>query len=171
MGFLDGIKAVVESMYKQSQQKPICSFCRQTKTGWWCDHQDAEEDCYCKNEWAGFLSCPYLENDERTEMLSSNIQKWGKRSILDAWRQSQVSPKKQRPDQSMRSPPQKSSMSKAKAREILGVSKNDSANEIKKAYHRAASIHHPDKGGSANRFMKVKEAYDTLKTTSETTNG
>lgn len=33
---------------------------------------------------------------------------------------------------------------------------------IKKAFRRAAHIHHPDKRGSAEVFAKAKQAYDTL---------
>ena len=46
--------------------------------------------------------------------------------------------------------------------ETLGVSKDASAAEIKKAYKRLASKHHPDKGGDAEEFKKIQEAYETL---------
>jgi len=35
-------------------------------------------------------------------------------------------------------------------------------NEIKKAYHKAALIHHPDKGGDADDFKYVQTAYEIL---------
>lgn len=46
--------------------------------------------------------------------------------------------------------------------DVLGVSKSSSADEIKKAYRRKALETHPDKGGDANIFKEVNEAYDVL---------
>ena len=45
---------------------------------------------------------------------------------------------------------------------ILGVSKQATADEIKKAYRKLASQHHPDKGGDTKKFQEVEEAYRTL---------
>jgi molecular chaperone DnaJ len=45
---------------------------------------------------------------------------------------------------------------------ILGVSKTASQDEIKKAYRKLASKHHPDKGGDTATFQKIQTAYDTL---------
>ncbi len=46
--------------------------------------------------------------------------------------------------------------------QILGVNKNSNSEEIKKAYHRLAHKHHPDKGGNEAKFKEVNEAYRTL---------
>lgn len=46
--------------------------------------------------------------------------------------------------------------------ETLGVNKDATQDEIKKAYRRLASKHHPDKGGSNEEFQKIEEAYRTL---------
>jgi molecular chaperone DnaJ len=55
-------------------------------------------------------------------------------------------------------------MSKRDYYEVLGVSKNASADEIKKAYRQAAIKHHPDKeGGDESKFKEINEAYDVLK--------
>lgn len=45
---------------------------------------------------------------------------------------------------------------------ILGVAKTASQDEIKKAYRKLASKHHPDKGGDTATFQKIQTAYDTL---------
>lgn len=45
---------------------------------------------------------------------------------------------------------------------ILGVDKTASADEIKRAYRKLASQHHPDKGGDTKKFQEVEEAYRTL---------
>ena len=46
--------------------------------------------------------------------------------------------------------------------QILGIAKNATPDEIKKAYRRLASIHHPDKGGDTAEFQKIQVAYDIL---------
>jgi len=44
----------------------------------------------------------------------------------------------------------------------LGVAKDATPEDIKKAYRRLAAIHHPDKGGDTAEFQKVQAAYETL---------
>ena len=46
--------------------------------------------------------------------------------------------------------------------EILGVEKSATADDIKRAYRKLASKHHPDKGGDTARFQEIQTAYDTL---------
>jgi molecular chaperone DnaJ len=47
--------------------------------------------------------------------------------------------------------------------DTLGVSKDASADEIKKAFRRAAIEHHPDRGGDETKFKELNEAYEVLK--------
>lgn len=55
-------------------------------------------------------------------------------------------------------------MSKRDYYEILGVSKDASADEIKKAFRKAAVKYHPDKeGGDETKFKEAGEAYEVLK--------
>lgn len=55
-------------------------------------------------------------------------------------------------------------MSKRDYYEVLGVSKTASADEIKKAFRKAAVQHHPDKeGGDETKFKEINEAYEVLK--------
>jgi len=46
---------------------------------------------------------------------------------------------------------------------ILGVTKNSTPDEIKKAYRKLVKDHHPDRGGDAEQFKKINEAYEVLK--------
>mgnify|MGYP001582858181 FL=1 len=53
-------------------------------------------------------------------------------------------------------------MAKKDYYEILGISKDSSSDEIKKAYKKLALKHHPDKGGDAEKFKEISEAYAVL---------
>src|SRR5574340_1167380 len=46
--------------------------------------------------------------------------------------------------------------------DILGVYKTATAEEIKKAFRNLARKHHPDAGGSEERFKEINEAYEVL---------
>lgn len=54
-------------------------------------------------------------------------------------------------------------MAKRDYYEVLGVGKQASPDEIKKAYRRLATEHHPDRGGSDEKFKELSEAYEVLK--------
>lgn len=59
-------------------------------------------------------------------------------------------------------------MSKRDYYEVLGVGKNASADEVKKAYRQAAVKYHPDKdGGDEAKFKEASEAYEVLKDSSK----
>ncbi len=52
--------------------------------------------------------------------------------------------------------------------EVLGISKDASADEIKKAFRRKAVEYHPDKkGGDEAKFKEINEAYEVLKDSSK----
>lgn len=46
---------------------------------------------------------------------------------------------------------------------VLGVRYGATPEEIKKAFHKLAHVHHPDKGGDAEKFKEVSAAYALLK--------
>jgi len=54
-------------------------------------------------------------------------------------------------------------MAKRDYYEVLGVGKDASADEIKKAFRKAAVEHHPDRGGDEAKFREINEAYEVLK--------
>ena len=45
---------------------------------------------------------------------------------------------------------------------ILGVGKDAGQDDIKRAYRKLASQHHPDKGGDTARFQEIQTAYEVL---------
>ena len=44
----------------------------------------------------------------------------------------------------------------------LGVPRTATPDEIKRAFRKLASQHHPDKGGNTQKFQSIQAAYDTL---------
>ncbi len=44
----------------------------------------------------------------------------------------------------------------------LGITRNASQEEIKKAYRKMAMQHHPDRGGDEKKFKQISEAYEIL---------
>ncbi len=46
--------------------------------------------------------------------------------------------------------------------EVLGVTKSATQEDIKKAFHKLAHKHHPDKGGDEKKFKEINEAYQVL---------
>ena len=45
---------------------------------------------------------------------------------------------------------------------ILEIDKNASQKDISKAYKKLAFKHHPDKGGTEDKFKEISEAYSVL---------
>ena len=60
----------------------------------------------------------------------------------------------------MRGPPKE--VDNKKYYELLGVEKNASEAEIKKAYRKKALKEHPDKGGDPDKFKEITAAYEIL---------
>jgi len=46
--------------------------------------------------------------------------------------------------------------------QILGLKRGATDSEVKQAYRRLASKHHPDKGGDTQRFQEIQQAYDQI---------
>jgi len=53
-------------------------------------------------------------------------------------------------------------MRRSEAYQILKVEENATEDELKKAYRKQAMVHHPDKGGTAENFRKLNDAYNLV---------
>ncbi|HFD86963.1 MAG TPA: molecular chaperone DnaJ [Gammaproteobacteria bacterium] len=49
------------------------------------------------------------------------------------------------------------------ALQTLGLEAGADWANIRRSYRRLAAVHHPDKGGDAQAFVRIREAYETLK--------
>lgn len=54
------------------------------------------------------------------------------------------------------------SMSNKSLYDVLGISKQSSQTDIRKAYLKLARVHHPDKGGDPEKFKEITHASDIL---------
>lgn len=52
--------------------------------------------------------------------------------------------------------------------EVLGVSRTATRDEIRKSFLRLAHLHHPDKGGDAEKFKEISAAWNELKDKQQT---
>ena len=59
-------------------------------------------------------------------------------------------------------PKPKKDVDTTKYYKVLGVDKNASQDEIRRAYRKLVKTKHPDKGGSQKEFQEIQLAYDTL---------
>lgn len=59
--------------------------------------------------------------------------------------------------------PRPSRSNNTKYYELLGVAKDATPEELKKAHRKLALKHHPDKGGDPLKFQEINAAYDVLK--------
>ena len=46
--------------------------------------------------------------------------------------------------------------------DLLGVSRQASAKELKSAFKKKSMEHHPDRGGDEEKFKQINEAYQNL---------
>ena len=53
-------------------------------------------------------------------------------------------------------------LKKSSSHEILQIEPPVSQEDIKKAYHKLCLVHHPDKGGCSDQFIKINNAYQDL---------
>ena len=49
--------------------------------------------------------------------------------------------------------------------EALGLEQQSTMTQIRQRYRELATSHHPDKGGDTTEFIKIREAYEVLKST------
>ena len=57
----------------------------------------------------------------------------------------------------------KCNMTQKQALEVLNLEGGESPAELKTAYRKEAMVQHPDKGGTNDKFVIVKSAYDYLR--------
>lgn len=58
--------------------------------------------------------------------------------------------------------PQVHTIKKSRSHEILQIEPPVSESDIKKAYRKLCLVHHPDKGGCNDEFIKINNAYNDL---------
>jgi hypothetical protein len=52
-----------------------------------------------------------------------------------------------------------------RARNVLGVGRNATLDDIRRAFRAQAIVTHPDRGGNAHAFTEIRAAFEALKST------
>lgn len=144
--------------FKQEQdQRPLFSRIRSGRKWFWCVGWDLIDE----PEFKGFASSAEAALEDAKRAAKREVQPSGNWMSRIALRQLRAEKIRQRQAQSRHARRYtQDAKSVSECFRVLGIDAGSGVAEVKSAYRKLALIHHPDLGGDAEQFIRIRRYYE-----------